>query len=126
MEDDDRTQDRTTLSGHILIPAATASIERGAAQIQLEEITGEDAPARVIAEVNVADIRHRAGAEDTLIPFAISVTKESVDSRKDYALRVWIDHNSDGRRSAGDLYSSERQRVFSSDVNQPILIRVGR
>jgi uncharacterized lipoprotein YbaY len=124
--ENDSIQDRTTLSGHILIPAATATIERGAAQVQLEEITGADAPASVIAEVNLPDIRHRAGAEDTLIPFAISVTKESVDSRKDYALRVWIDHNSDGQRSAGDLYNSERQRVFQSDLKQPIVIRVGR
>jgi uncharacterized lipoprotein YbaY len=128
VEEDDKiaAQKRTTLSGHILIPAATAPIERGAAKVQLEEITAEDAPARVIAEVNLPDIQHRSGVGDTLIPFALSVASEAVDSHKDYALRVWIDHDSDGQRSAGDLYNSERQRVFDSEVNHPLTIRVGR
>lgn len=128
MEDETaRIQENATLSGHILIPAGTPQIERGVARVQLEELTGEDAPARVIAEVDLPDIRHPAGTGDTLIPFGISLnTKFVVDSRKDYALRVWIDHDGDGEHSAGDLYNHERQRVFSDDSSRPILIRVGR
>lgn len=115
-----------TLFGHILIPASAAPIEQGVAKVQLEEITGEDAPAVVIAEVNLPDIRHAGGVEDTLIPFTISLPGEfKVDSRKDHAIRVWIDTDGNGRRSSGDLYSSERKRVFSGDGNHPILIRVG-
>ena len=126
MEEDEQSK-RLILSGHILIPATAAGIERGIAKVDLEEITGEDAPALVIAEVEVQDIKHVAGGSDTLIPFTVSLSsKFVVDSRRDYALRVWIDHDGDGQQSAGDLYSTERQRVFAGDKKKPIVIRVTR
>jgi uncharacterized lipoprotein YbaY len=114
-----------TLTGQILIPASASAIERGVASIQLEEIAGEDAPARVIAETKITDVRHKPGG-DTVIPFALRLAGDLMNSRGDYALRVWVDHDGNGQRSSGDLFSTERHRVSTSDAPAPIVIKVGR
>lgn len=114
-----------TLTGHILIPASASAIDRGVASVQLEDLAGEDAPARVIAETEIPEVRHKQGGE-TRIPFALHLSGDLIDPRGTYSLRVWVDHDGDGQRSSGDLHSTERHPVFTGDAQAPIVIRVGR
>lgn len=115
-----------TVSGRILIPAGAPGFTGAVAHVRLEELKGEDAAAEVLAEVVIRDVSHEAGAaEDTTVPFVIRVAEGSVAvSKNDYSLRVWIDHDGDGRRGPGDLYSDERHSVFTGRPEREVAIKV--
>jgi hypothetical protein len=126
------TADRL-ITGHVLIPAAVPSFDGATAHVRLEELSGEDdRGASVRAEAVVPDLRHEPagdeGGADTLVPFTIRVAAGElvIDPRNDYAVRVWIDHDSDGRKGPDDLYSDERHPVFTGGTPRPLLIKVVR
>ena len=123
----DKSQDAgRTVAGRILIPARVPGFSGAVAHVRLEEIKGEDASARVVAEAIIHDVSHESGdAEDTAIPFAIQIDGVAVNSpENDYNLRVWIDYDGDGKRGPGDLYSDERHGVFTGHTEREAAIKV--
>jgi uncharacterized lipoprotein YbaY len=115
------------VSGTILIPAEISGFGDAAAHVRLEEIIAEDISARVIAETTIPHLRHEpADGKETIVPFAIRITGKPcvVNPRNEYAVRVWIDHNGDGKRGPGDLYSDERHSVFKGHSDRNVIIRV--
>ena len=117
---------RDSIRGKVLIPANVLTFENATAHVRLEEISAEDDKgADVRAEVTIPLISHQRGAE-TLVDFAINVGEDSfeVNPKNDYAVRVWIDYNSDGQRGPGDCYSDERHSVLMDGPAGPLLIKV--
>jgi hypothetical protein len=120
--------DDLLVSGQILIPAGADSFEGATAHIRLEEIPSADMAARVIGETIIDGVRHENNAEgrETVVPFTIRVPRgaRAIDRQFDYAVRVWIDRDSDGRPGAGDLYSDERYPVLTQGFGHTANVRV--
>ena len=116
------------VSGQVLIPAGIPGFRGAAAHVRLEEIKGEDAAARVVAETIIQDVSHEGGVEDTTLPFAIELAPGAlvVSPENDYALRVWVDYDGDGKTGPGDLYSRERHSVFNGRPERAVTIKVAR
>jgi len=107
------------ISGHIAIPASVRSFSSATAHIRLEDVSYADREAVLIAETIIPNLNHKtsaAGGGDTAIPFTILIPSGTliIDPRNDYAVRVWVDVDSDGYESPGDLYSDQSYRVLSS------------
>jgi uncharacterized lipoprotein YbaY len=117
------------ISGHILISAGIPAFRGATVHIYLDEIRGEDTAAGVVAEEIIQDIAHelRAG-EDTNVAFTIQIDPRRlvVSSDKDYAVRVWVDCNSNGERGLDDLYSDQRYSVSPGHPERPFKIRVAQ
>jgi hypothetical protein len=118
------------IRGKVLIPAEVPAFEDATAHIRLEELSGEDDKgAAVRAETTIPAVSHQptGGAlQDTLVDFEISIGPGSftIDPKNEYAVRVWIDYDSDGKRGPGDCYSDERHRVLTGSSAVPLLIKV--
>lgn len=118
------------VTGQVLIPAAVAGFAGATVHVRLEELSGEDDKgARVKAETVIPNVTHdpsAGGGDGTLIPFAIRVEggAAALDPANEYAVRVWIDSDSDGKKGAGDLYSDERHRVLDGGPARPLIIKV--
>jgi hypothetical protein len=100
------------------------------AHVRLEELSGEDdRGAFVRAEAVVPGVAHdpsAGGDPGTLVPFVLRVGHGALTINPDneYAVRVWIDFDSDGKKGRGDLYSDERHRVLDGDHDRPLIIKV--
>ena len=120
------------VTGHVLIPSVVPDFEGATAHVRLEELSGEDDKGAVVRmEAVIPDVRHEpAGAKrtDTLIPFTIRIAPGAMvfNPENEYAVRVWIDYDGDGKKGPGDLYSDERHRVLTGDAARPVLIKVVR
>jgi hypothetical protein len=118
-----------SITGRILIPGIVPGFHGATAHIFLEELKGEDAAARVIAETTIHDVSHEsAGGAETNVSFTIRIAPGEVlmDAKNDYAVRVWIDCDSDGKRAAGDLYSDQRHNVFTGASEGAVNIKLVR
>ena len=122
---DTNTESELTISGQILIPASTPAFHGASAHISLEGLRGEDAPAEILAETIVKAVKHEPGNRDTAIPFTVRVAPGKIAPNYDYAMRVWIDRDSDGKAGPGDLHSDERHSVFFDRPERLITIKVG-
>ena len=107
----------------MLIPAATAAFRDATAHISLELIRGADAPAEIVAETAIQAVRHESTGADTTVPFKIRVTSE-FERKYDYAIRAWVDLDSDGKPARGDLYSDQRYSVLPDQLERMITINV--
>ena len=118
------------IRGKILIPAAVPAFQGATAHVRLEELSGEDDKgAAVRAETTIPMVSHQpsGGAlQDTLVDFEISIDRGSftIDPKNEYAVRVWIDYDSDGKRGPGDCYSDERHPVLTDGSVAPLVIKV--
>jgi uncharacterized lipoprotein YbaY len=113
-----------TISGQILIPRSTPALHGASARISLEGLRGEDAPAAILAETVIKGLKHEPGNRDTAIPFTVRVAPDKIAPKHDYAMRVWIDRDSDGKPGPGDLHSDERHSNFFDRPERPITIKV--
>jgi hypothetical protein len=120
------------IRGKILIPAGVPAFAGATAHVRLEELSGEDDKgAAVKAETSIPGVSHQLSGDaqqDTLVDFEISVERGlfTIDSKSEYAVRVWIDCDSDGKRGPGDCYSDERHRVLTGSSVAPLVIKVVR
>jgi len=112
------------ISGQIIIPAATPALHGASAHIGLEGLRGVDAPAYILAETIIEGVIHEPGNVVTEVPFTVRVIPEKITPKFEYALRVWIDRDSDGKPGSGDLHSDERCRVFLDHPERLIKIKV--
>lgn len=117
-------------AGQILIPAAVPGFAGATAHVRLQELSGEDdRGAAIKAEVVIPGVSHdpsAGGGDGTLVPFVIRFegSAAAVDPDNEYAVRVWIDFDSDGKKGPGDLYSDERHRVLDGGPARPLIIKV--
>lgn len=118
------------IRGNVLIPADVPAFKGATAHVRLEELSGEDDKgASVKAELTIPQVNHQPGgdaSQDTLVGFEISVDPGSfeIDPKNEYAVRVWIDYDSDGKRGPGDCFSDERHRVLTGKAAAPLIIKV--
>lgn len=110
--------------GEVLIPSTASAFSGATAHIFLERILGADAPAETVAETTIQDVRHESGAADSSVAFKIRVASAEFAPRFDYAIRVWVDLDSDGKRARGDFYSNERNGVLPDQLERMITVKV--
>jgi hypothetical protein len=121
------TQDASPLvDGNIIIPFQSPSFKNATAHVLLEDVSYADREALLIGRSIIPNVNHSSNAsEDTMIPFTIYATeKAEINPRNDYAVRVWIDLDSDGRESSGDLFSDQRNPVLTRGFGNYITIRI--
>lgn len=113
------------ISGSIIIPFQTPSFNDATAHVFLEDVSYADREALLIAKSIIPNVNHNNNAgKDTLIPFTIYASeKMEITPRNDYAVRVWVDLDSDGRESSGDLFSDQRNPVLTRGFGNKITIR---
>lgn len=118
------------IRGKVLIPADVPAFTGATAHVRLEELSGEDDKGAALkAETTIPRLSHQPSddpAQDTLVDFEINVAPGSftINPKNEYAVRVWIDHDSDGKRGPGDCYSDERHRVLTGSSVAPLVIKV--
>ena len=124
-----RQADVALVTGELVISAAVAPFQGATAHLYLEDISYADAPAVVLADATIADLRHDPSATsdgDTVVPFALRARPSSpIARRNDYAVRAWVDRDSDGTTGPADLFSDQSYRVLTQGFGSTVTIRLG-
>ena len=120
----------TLVTGQLIIGAAVAPFHGATAHLRLEDISYADADAVVVAETILPNVTHdpsKARGRDTVIPFVLkaSPSAPAVSQRNSYAVRAWVDRDSDGTASAGDLFSDQSYRVLTQGFGSAVTITLG-
>lgn len=122
-----REGDAPLVSGELIISAAVAPFRGATAHVRLEDVSFADAAAVMIAETAIPGIDHDPAASgETIVPFALRAgpTAPTIEGRNEYAVRAWIDRNSDGTPSPGDLFSDRRYAVLTYGYGRAVTIRL--
>jgi uncharacterized lipoprotein YbaY len=119
-----KTEADIDIVGEVFIPAATPAFRGATAHVSLERIRGADAPAEIIAEITVQGVEHEPGGSGSSAPFKVRVAAAEFSRKYDYAIRAWVDLDSDGKPARGDLYSDERYSILPDQLERVIRITV--
>lgn len=118
----------TLVSGDIIILAGTPSFSGATMNVFLEDVSYADAASRRIAETTIPDVSHApASGGNTSIRFELQPAAGAppIDQGHDYAVRVWVDMDSDGKPGPGDLYSGQSYPVLTRGFTGTTSIRLG-
>jgi hypothetical protein len=119
------TEDRIVVTGAIIIPRDIAPFRNAKAHVRLEDVSYIDRPAEIVGETVIADVRHDPGPELTRVPFLLEIAGGRPPAPSaDYAVRVWIDVDGDGRPGPGDLHSHQSHRVLTKGFGRRVEIEV--
>jgi len=122
--------DAALVTGQLVITAGTLPFQGATAHIRLEDVSYADAAAVVVADATIPDVRHDpspTGGRDTVIPFTLQArpSAPAVSKGNDYAVRAWVDRDSDGTASTGDLFSDQSYRVLTHGFGATVTITLG-
>jgi hypothetical protein len=126
-----KATDRPLVTGQIIITSQSAALADASIYISLEEVSYADAPATTVAETVIPHVRHpssQPGSRDkfgnTVLAFALHAASSAtvIDLGSDYAVRVWVDREGDGRPEPGDLYSDQRNPVLTRGFGDTVMI----
>lgn len=114
------------LEGRVVIGGSAPSLRRASVHVRLEDVSEQDRASRLVAEAVVEGVRHGGGPAETVVAFVIGAAAASapVEPHRDYAVRVWVDSDGDGREGPGDLYSAERCPVLTRGRGRVVTIRL--
>lgn len=119
------------VTGRIFISSLIPAFTKAAIHVRLEDVSYLDGPAALIAETVLSDIRHDPSAHDagtdTAVSFMVELSSEQaakIHPQNEYTLRVWVDVDGDGKKSAGDLYSTEQHRVLTRGFGSHVAIHL--
>ncbi len=114
---------RPLVTGQVIITATTPAFDNATAHIYLEDISLADAPAVIVAETTLPMLRHALADADTTVPFTLITSNPApIDTRRYYAVRVWIDCDNNGQKSPGDLYSDQVYPVLTRGFGDSVTI----
>lgn len=113
------------VTGQIIIAADTPPLRDATAHVHLEDVSYADAAASVVAQTVIPDLCHEPSGGDTSVSFALYATGVAVDPRNDYAVRVWVDRDGDGREGPDDLHSDQSYRVLTGGFGDTVSITLG-
>ena len=116
---------RPLVTGQIIIHTAVRTFDNAAVHVYLEDVSMADAAAEIVAETVIPAVRHVRAGGDTIVPFALDAGKQaSIDTRRHYAVRVWVDCDNDGRPAHGDLYSDQVYPVLTRGFGDAVSIEL--
>ena len=121
----ERNGEDALVTGLIVIKATASRLENATAHVTLEDVSFADAPSTSLAEAVVSNVAHDPTAGETTLRFAIGERELIIDPQADYAVRVWIDRDGDGRPGPGDLHSDSSYRVLTHGFSRDLIIVVG-
>lgn len=115
------------LEGRVIIAESVPPLHRAAVHVRLEDVSEFDRASRLVAEAVVEGVSHGGGprAAETVVEFAIAAAATSIEPRREYAVRVWVDSDGDGREGPGDLYSTMRHAVLTRGRGRVVTVRLG-
>jgi uncharacterized lipoprotein YbaY len=116
--------DEVLVEGRVVIAAGVPALEGAAVHVRLEDVSAADAASTLVAEAVISDVRHAAGGDDTVIPFALR-GRIAIDPGSDYAVRIWVDRDGDGSPGRGDLHSDQRYPVLTRGFGRAVEIVLG-
>jgi hypothetical protein len=123
--------DRPLVTGQIIITSQSAALADACMYISLEEVSHADAPATTVAETVIPHVHHPCSQPDgrdkfgnTVLAFALHTASSApmIDPRSDYAVRVWVNREGDGRPEPGDLHSDQRHPVLTRGFGDAVII----
>lgn len=126
--------DRPLVTGQVIITDQSPAFADASMHISLEDVSYADAPATTVAETVIPHVHHRPsqpGNGDqrgvTVLSFALRAAPgaPAIDPGSDYAVRVWVDRDGDGRPGPGDLHSDQRHPVLSRGFGSTVTITLG-
>jgi uncharacterized lipoprotein YbaY len=104
----------TQVEGRIVFRAAVRAFDNAAVHVYLEDVSFADAAADVVAETVIPGVRHGHTSGDTTVAFVLDLGQhQNIDTRRHYAVRVWVDCDDDGQPSHVDLYSDQVYPVLT-------------
>lgn len=119
------------VTGQIIISPQVPGFTHATVHVRLEDASHADGRAKLVAETVLSGVRHEgfgpsADSSDTVVPFSIDLPAQGaeIQSQNDYAVRVWIDVDGDGKRGTDDLYSSERYAVLTRGFGSTVTIHL--
>src|SRR4029453_2327049 len=119
------------VSGRIIISPARSAQADATVHVYLEEVSWADAPATVVAETAILQVGRpgeSGAAEHGAIELDFTLREgpngPAIDSRSDYAVRVWVDCDGDGLPGPGDLYSDQRYPVLTRGYGRTVTIEL--
>jgi hypothetical protein len=115
------------VSGQIVIASSTQSFSGATAHIFLQDVSFSDKVAILLGKSVISNVSHDANAgKNTIVPFVIYAGENvKISPRNDYAVRVWLDLDSDGKENPKDLYSDQRYPVLTRGFGNTVTIEIG-
>ncbi|MBC7921341.1 MAG: YbaY family lipoprotein [Ferruginibacter sp.] len=127
-----RAEEKTgpTVTGRIIIASGVPALTDATAHLRLEDISYADREAVLLAETLIQNVCHPPLTEGnrqeavTVLAFELRVDAGAgiIDPSHEYAVRVWVDCNGDGKEGTGDLYSDQRYRVLTRGFGRAVTI----
>jgi uncharacterized lipoprotein YbaY len=114
------------VTGQVVISAGTPAFSGATVHVHLEDVSYADAAAEVLAEAVIPGVCHAPGRATT-VPFTLHAAPGAapIEMHNDYAVRVWVDRDGDGRAGAGDLHSDQSYRVLTGGFGRTVTITLG-
>ncbi len=110
------------VSGLAMFSDAAPEVSGAVARILVEEVSRADAPASLVAQMEIPDPILQPGQNS--LPFSVRI--DGIDPQKHYAVRVHIDVDRDGQISRGDHISTESHPVVTQGAPTHVQVRVRR
>jgi uncharacterized lipoprotein YbaY len=114
------------VTGQVIIRAAASAFDNATIHVYLEDVSLADAAAGAVAEAVVPAVRHARAGGDTTVSFTLTPAgAAAIDPKRHYAVRVWVDRDSSGEKSRGDLYSDQVYPVLTHGWGDSVTVVVG-
>ena len=97
------------------IPGSTPSFRGAVLHIWLEDVSYADRRSAIVGETVLVNVAHEHAPQvgrQTTLDFCIRPTA-SIEPTHDYSIRVWLDHDADGKPGPGDLWSDQSYPVLT-------------
>ncbi|MDJ0568871.1 MAG: YbaY family lipoprotein [Pleurocapsa sp. MO_192.B19] len=109
------------VQGEIILPKELGSFNDATVNIYLEDISLQDAPAKIVAQSAIAGVSHSRGTENR-VEFALQ--GEIEDIQANYSVRVHITFHRDEQIHLGDYISTQSYPVLTYGYPDRVSIRV--
>ena len=109
------------VKGEILFSKELGSFSGARVHIYLEDVSLQDASAKIMAQQTITEFSHESGTEDRV---AFSLQSGTINSRASYSIRAHITFHDDGYIHRGDYISTESYPALTDGCPNQMLVNV--
>lgn len=116
------TPDEPLVRGTLVFEPSRPDLSGATVRVRLEEVSRADASARVVAERTIDDPADRLSGDG--LPFALSGSRNEIDSGGRYSVAAHVDVDDDGEVSTGDFVTMESHPVLTRGHPDEVTVSV--
>ena len=109
------------VKGEVILSQELDSFNNATVDVYLEDVSYQDALAKIVAQSAIAEVSHSLGTENR-VEFSLQAKK--IDFQASYSIRVHITLHGDEQIHLGDYISTQSYPVLTRGYPDRVLVRV--